>query len=382
MKSEDHSVQGKRIAIVQPVVPHYRQEFFVELINGAAHLGIQIDVFAGEASVLHRQRADVSDSEFSQILGTREIKVFGKSLFIKSVQEISPNVYDLVIVELAVRNIETYSLLRRFGFKRVAFWGHGKTYTKDIPRLQEKLKYWLARRGTWFFAYTQQGIDAVVAQGVDSGRTTALNNSIDTLKLRSQLASISISEMESFSERYDLRGHTAIFIGALDTYKRVPFLLDSADIAHQLNSDFRFLIAGDGADRARVERFVAARPWASYLGRIRDQEKALGLSVSQLMMVPGTVGLVALDSLVAGVPIVTTDFRFHAPEFDYLANGVTAVVSPNDVESYALSVIGLLNDSSRLQAMVSACKRESLKYSTDKMVENYLHGLTKALRIS
>ena len=64
----------------------------------------------------------------------------------------------------------------------------------------------------------------------------------------------------------------------------------------------------------------------------------------------------ALDSLVAGTPIVTTNYPYHAPEFDYLADGMTAVVTPNDEHSYADGLVAFLTDRPRQQEMSKRCR--------------------------
>ena len=42
------------------------------------------------------------------------------------------------------------------------------------------------------------------------------------------------------------------------------------------------------------------------------------LSRANLMLIPGLVGLAVVDSFAAQCPVVTTDFRGHSPEFEYI----------------------------------------------------------------
>jgi len=368
-----------RVAIIQPSVPHYRVPLFERLIAAAAERGIHIDVFRGEAPSEYRERDDAGDAPFVRLLGTRELSIRGSTVFYKSVSSIRGDDYDLVIIEHAVRHLEAYELLTRLGGRRVAFWGHGRTYTKDVSPRHETFKYWLARRATWFFGYTDRGIDAVVEHGFPRNRTTVLRNTIDTHALSADLATISDAEVVEFSRQHDLRGTTAIYLGGLDTYKRISFLLDSAVIAHETSPDFRLLIAGNGSDRAFVEEFVTRNPWANYLGNVQGRDKARALKASQVVSIPGAIGLVALDSMVAGTPIVTTDFPYHGPEFDYLAIGTTAVATSNDLQAYAAGLIDLLTDHPQLERMREQCQIEARKYTIDSMVCNFLTGIESAL---
>ena len=368
-----------RVAIVQPAVLQYRVPFFIRLIAAAREQGIHIDVFRGATPSAIRAREDSGDATFVRRLRTREWTVRGRALFYKSPAPVLRGRYDLVILEQAVRNIESYELLARLGRGRLAYWGHGRTYTKDISQLQEALKHRLTQRATWFFGYTQRGVDAVVDHGFPRERTTILRNTIDTVALRAELSEVSDTEVAEFSRQHDLRGSTALYLGGLDTYKRIPFLLDSAAIAHQKCSDFRLLIAGNGSDRPLVEEFIARNSWATFLGGVRGRGKARALKAAQAVSMPGTIGLVALDSLVAGTPIVTTAYPYHAPEFDYLADGITAVVTVNDERSYADGLVAFLADQPRQQEMSERCQIEARKYTLDHMVGSFLTGIKSAL---
>lgn len=368
-----------RVAIVTTSFPQYSLPFFTRLIAAAGADGIRIDVFRGETPSEIRARDDSADAAFVRALNTREWNLRGRSLFYKSPAAVLHGGYDLVILEQAVRNIESYKLLVRLGSRRIAFWGHGSTYTKDVSPLQESLKHWLTQRGTWFFGYTERGVNAVVERGFPRDRTTVLNNTIDTVALRADLSAVSTSDVDEFSRHHDLRGSTALYLGGLDTYKRIPFLLDSAVIAHNECRDFRLLIAGNGSDRPLVDEFVARNAWAAFLGGVRGPEKALALTAAQAVSIPGTIGLVALDSLVAGTPIVTTDNPNHAPEFDYLVDGLTTVVTPNDEGSYADGLIAFLSDRPRQQEMSARCQSEAQQYTLDHMVSSFIAGLTSAL---
>jgi glycosyltransferase involved in cell wall biosynthesis len=373
------SRQSYRVAVVNPAVLQYSVPGFTRLIAAAREEGIHIDVFQGATPSAIRAREDSGDATFARTLRTREWTVRGRALLYKSPAPVWRGGYDLVILEQAIRNIESYELLARLGRQRIAFWGHGRTYTKDASPVQEALKHWLTQRATWFFGYTQRGVDAVVEHGFPRDRTTVVNNTIDTSALRADLSAISDTEVAHFSHQHDLRGSTALYLGGLDTYKRIPFLLDSAAIAHQKCSDFRLLIAGNGSDRPLVDEFVARNSWAHYLGGVHGRDKARALKAAQAVAIPGTIGLVALDSLVAGTPIVTTDWPYHAPEFDYLADGVTAVVTPNDEYSFAHGLVALLADRLRQQEMSERCQIEAEKYPLDHMVRSVLTGIRSAL---
>ena len=128
-----------------------------------------------------------------------------------------------------------------------------------------------------------------------------------------------------------------------------------------------------------MEQFVARNSWATYLGAVHGKDKALALAAAQALFIPGRIGLVAVDGLVSGTPIVATKSPYHAPEFDYLADGVTAVVTEDNVDSYAAGLVAFLNDRPRQKEMSDRCRIEAEKYNLDIMVASFLAGIQSAL---
>lgn len=367
-----------KVAIIHPWLPQYRVEFFRRLITSAASHGVDIQVFFGETPPEWQARGDKGVPDGFTKLKTRFITLRGRSLNYKSLKAMGElRQYDLVIVEQAVRNLETYELLLRR--RPLAFWGHGRTYTLRVSPIQDRFKQWLARTSSWFFAYTAGGAQSMVAAGMDPRRVTVVQNAIDVQKLHSDVAGVSSETLKEFESRYDLQQRTALFIGGLDSSKRIPFLLESAKIAAGLDPNFRLLIAGDGDDRGIVEEAAAAHSYIIYLGSVFGTEKAQAIAASQVIAMPGRVGLVAVDSFAARRPIVTTDWPYHSVEFEYLIPRVNAIVSNDDQQSFARALVATLQDDVLMDKLRSSCEEAKNIYTLDAMVENFTNGVLLAL---
>lgn len=368
-----------RVAIIHPWFPQYRAAFFERLISQAKRIDITVDVFFGTPPPEWGERGDSVTAEYATHLPTTFIKIGRKSLGLKSMSELRlREPFDLIILEQAVRNVESFGLLLGPHRGRLAFWGHGRTYTEEIGHAQEALKMWLTKRGNWFFAYTEGGAKAVEDAGFPSDRITVVQNSIDTAKLARDIKRVKAPDIAALKSRLDLRDKTAIFMGGLDQAKRLPFLIQAADICHSGQSDFRLIVVGDGSERQIIEEAAISRPWLRYLGRAVGAEKAQALAVSQLLMMPGRVGLVAVDSFAAGLPIVTTDWPYHAPEFEYLHSGLNGLVTRNEVSAYASAVQSLLSDASALRRLRQGALDSAQKYSIEVMAGNFLRGIQDA----
>lgn len=363
-----------RVAIIHPWLPQYRKQFFEDLVSIGESRGFRIDVFHGAPPPEWGERGDSVHSSVVRPMRTRFIRVGERSLVLKSLRDFRRmGPYDLVVVEQGVRNLETVQLLLER--QPLAFWGHGKTYTKRVSRLQEWLKILLTRRGRWFFAYTQGGADQVIAHRFPPERVTVVQNSIDTTSMHRDLSSVSALDVEQFKERYALRSKTALFIGGLDGSKRLNFLLKSADLAYSRDNDFRLVVVGNGSDRDIVEAASRTRSWLSYCGSLFGKEKATALRACEVISMPGRVGLVAVDSFAAERPIVTTNWEWHAPEYEYLESGKNSIVSADDEVSYANALVRILNDPDSLANLRQECRADSSVYTLNSMVENFLEGL-------
>ncbi|HEX8912785.1 MAG TPA: glycosyltransferase [Humisphaera sp.] len=97
------------------------------------------------------------------------------------------------------------------------------------------------------------------------------------------------------------------FLGRLDPVKRVPDLL--AAVAGE--PDLRLDLFGDGADRSRVEREVdrlGLRPVVMLRGTVAGPRDAL--AATDVLVLPSEAegfGLVLIEAMAAGVPVVATD---------------------------------------------------------------------------
>lgn len=373
----------KRVAIIHPWFPQYRREFFEGLVETAHRNGVHVDIFYGTPPPEWGERGDSSSANYAIQLSTRFIRVGKKSFALKSLSEIKKRgPYDAIVLEQAIRNLETYRLLlpwQRFAAK-VAFWGHGRTYTAEVSPSQERLKLYLTSYASWFFAYTDGGAKAVIDNGFDRSRITVVRNSVDTKKIRAAVLQVDESQKEAFRLKHQLTNKVAIFVGGLDAAKRIGFLLAAAEHAYGLDSEFRLVVVGSGSERGVVQQAAKEYPWLVYLGPLFDGEKAEALSVASLMLMPGRVGLVALDSFAAGVPIVTTDWPWHAPEFEYLTNGRDSVITADDIYEYAAQIVGVLNDRDRLSALREGAKAAMDQFSVEQMVSNFWNGLQQLLR--
>jgi hypothetical protein len=104
-------------------------------------------------------------------------------------------------------------------------------------------------------------------------------------------------------------------------------------------------------------------------------DKALALKAADVLAIPEGIGLVAIDSLTSGRPIVSTRHQSHGPEHEYLEDGTTCVYSAHQSEAYAEAMASLLINRQRLTAMQHACFVRSGDFSIQGMVDRFVEGV-------
>lgn len=356
-----------RVVFVQPYLARYREPFYEQLQEQLSRAGMQIEVAVGRV-----QSGRQDEGAFPVSLWPDRLAPLTADRLRLRLGRLSHS--DLVVMEQAVKNLDAWTQLLRWDRKRpgLALWGHGRTYSQT-SRTARVLKSAMTKRADWFFAYTQAGAQAVVHGGFPRSRVTVVGNTIDTAALSRDLATVDAAQIDAFRASMGLTaGRTALFLGSVDRTKDIDILIRSTELLRECLPGFVLLVAGHGPAMADL----AASPAVRLLGRVDGQEKALALRCADLLTVPGAVGLVAVDSLVAGVPMVYREGEGHGPEVAYL-NGQTAMSVPAEagVRGYAQAVADLLRDESRRRRMGELCRASAAQYAMPNMVSAFRDGL-------
>jgi glycosyltransferase involved in cell wall biosynthesis len=369
-----------KVQILQPWVPAYREPFFQALKSLGASDGIEYEVSAGKPPESMNSDSHLSNAIETYSLNQSRTFSLGSREFVLHKLGNSWLKADLVIAEHAIKNLVTFKWSYLARPKRLALWGHGRTYTKPKTGAEAWLKTNLVNRADWFFAYTQGGVDSVVADGFPLERTTVVQNSTDTSELTCLRSEVTSQEVLDFKKSRDLGdGPIAVFVGAFDPSKRLPFLFEAAKLIQEQIPNFQLLVFGEGPERAYVE--AHANGFIKYLGRADLKTQALVSHVASVILMPGRVGLIAVDSFSLGLPIITTNWPWHAPECEYLTSGVNSLTCKDELADYANQTAMLLADTKRLEFMKTACFRDADFYSIEKMSANFHQGVIRALEI-
>lgn len=375
----------RRVLIVQKAIPHYRRRFYDVLREVLLAEDVQLGVIYGQLDRVEAGRGGVVPLEWAVERRTRFVSVGGRTLYWQPCLDAALRA-DLVIVDQASRLLVNYVLFgaQMAGITRLALWGHGRTPTAAPPsRLGEAAKAALSRRVHWWFAYNELSAGTVREFGFPPGRITAVRNAIDTSALAAAGDAVDADQVAALRAELALRGDSVcIYVGAMYEEKRLPFLLAACEMIKEQVPDFEMLFVGSGPGRRAVAEAAARHPWLRDLGPRYGDELVAIYKTAKLALMPGRVGLGILDALTLAVPMITTTAPYHAPEIQYLEDGVNGVVvkDSRSPAAYAAAVATLLHAPAELERLRAGCRRSAALYSAEDMAQRFAGGVMAALQ--
>lgn len=154
--------------------------------------------------------------------------------------------------------------------------------------------------------------------------------------------------------------------------KRVEDVLKVFDLVNQKIKS-RLILVGDGPDRYLLEekcRIMNLCDRVKFVGKIRDTSHVLELA--DLFLLPSeteSFGLAALEAMVMGVPVISSDTG-GIPEVNI--QGETGFLSSvGDVEEMADNAIHILEDPVRLEEFRKRAMLHAADFNVDRIVKEY-----------
>lgn len=292
-----------------------------------------------------------------------------------------------VIVEESPRTLTLPWLLSSAARRgaRVALWGHFSSNRRAFrPRRHplDAYRLWLARRVDACICYTEE-IESLLAPFVPAERCFVARNTIDMETLEGLRHALESEGQQAVRHRLGLPVEcpVVLYVGRLDEAKGAHLLLDV--LAHlRRSAPVSLVIVGDGPLRPALERRVTEEALDNVIltGSLTDWARSAPyLFASDVMLVPGYLGLVVNHAFAFGLPVVSrrppSGARFHSPEMAYLRDGSNAVLADSaEPSALACAVLAALKDRTRLSRNALQFARAEL--SPQRMVD----GLLAAVR--
>lgn len=335
------AVRGARVAITQPYVPGYRVPLWGRVIENLALECVDARVFYGgdaEQLRIRAGRGDGVETAWATQVPTRTVTLHPRlpKLIFRTVPRRWRSRRVLLVTEMQVSNVNAW--LAILSGRPVVTLGHGSSDTTDQNRLAVVLENQLNRWANHVLTYTDRGRKHVTGAGrVRESRVTAFHNATDTVRLRSALDGVTPASEADFRQAHGIPADAVIdlYLGALNRHKNIDLLVDAARTVFAADPARWLVVAGWGEDAVKLEALAAETGRVVLLGQADPGDYAPAASQAGLLLNPGRVGLVAVDALIMGLPVLTTTASAHAPEFDYLRPGIDVIETAPTTAAYA-----------------------------------------------
>jgi phosphatidylinositol alpha-mannosyltransferase len=185
-------------------------------------------------------------------------------------------------------------------------------------------------------------------------------------------------EIEKFAEAQpyeELRDGTLniLFVGRFEERKGLIHLLKAYHRLRKRKVDARLLVIGDGPKRREYKRYVGLRGIrdVEFLGRVSDEEKVRYFASADIYCAPNTgqesFGIVLLEAMAAGVPIVASDIHGFKRVVERNVQGI--LVEPRNPRALAAALYTLARDPELRHDMGEAGRERAPEFSWNRVTE-------------
>jgi phosphatidylinositol alpha-mannosyltransferase len=164
-----------------------------------------------------------------------------------------------------------------------------------------------------------------------------------------------------------------LFVGRFEQRKGLIHLLQAYHRLRKRKVDARLLVIGTGPKLREYRRFVGLRGIrdVEWLGRVADDEKVRYFASADIYCAPNTgqesFGIVLLEAMAAGVPIVASDIHGFKRVVERNVQGI--LVEPRNPRALAAALYALARDPDLRHEMGEAGRARAPEFSWERVTE-------------
>lgn len=190
----------------------------------------------------------------------------------------------------------------------------------------------------------------------------------------------------SFNQRFNIPSGKIklLFVGRLFPEKSVDTLIKAVPYILKENNNVHVMIAGAGHLRNYLENLVQnlkVKNHVTFLGLVSEEDKILAYNSCDIFILPSLAeleGMVVLEAMACGKPIIISDAEMSASRFFVDGNGF--LFRTQDHEHLAEKILKLINDADLRKKMGAKSFENIKKYDIHKSVEKLEEVYYSALK--
>ena len=320
------------IAIVQPFIPDYREEFFMGLKSE-----LQVEIFTFEKGSRVKSRG------FRQsTIKTKHLSYFTiGQVFIYNFFPLLSRRFDKLVLMGSVKHLSTWIiLLFNLVLKRdIILWGHGisikKYHEESIKQPWLRRLFYKMANHAWFYTSKELEIWNKEKFGL---KGIGLNNTISQVDKIIKLDLPNSEVKKSLKLKHNIKTpiNLIICVRFSNPNRKAELLLDLIDILD--GYQYGLIIIGDGPLKPNFEGIKNVYDYNAIYDFSTKQEL---FSIADFYIQPAWTGLSIVEALAHGLPVCTLERSkniHQCVEFGYLEDGLNAIIAKN-IEELANKIV-------------------------------------------
>lgn len=195
-----------------------------------------------------------------------------------------------------------------------------------------------------------------------------ISNGIDTKEFK-------FTPLGDFCDRFTISDDKIklLFVGRLFPEKSVDALLKAIPFVIEKHPNINLMIVGDGHLKSKLEKLTHTlniEKYVNFLGIVSKKDKILAYNASDIFILPSVAeleGMVVLEAMACGKPIIVSDAKMSASRFFVNENGL--LFQTGNPKNLAQQIIKLIVDKDLREKMGEISLERSKLYDINKSVE-------------
>ena len=285
----------RKVALLNPLVPHYREEFFKQL---ATHIDLDIYVYEDENA---NANFNISALRVKKI---KSLGFLGNRIICYNLFSLLSSKYDTLILMLHFGHLSSWMLLltRIFHKKKIILWGQGisvKRYLEEQkrPDFLFRLMIGLAD-GVWLYTEEEQKHWKKI---FPHKSIVALNNTISGVE-EILATNYTADERRVLKEKHGIRQEICfIYCARFDNpHRRFDLMIKTIEQLDAIR--YGFIMIGEGVHKPDFTPYANVYDYGKvYDKRLKDEL----FTIADLYYQPGWIGLSVVEAMAYGKPILT-----------------------------------------------------------------------------
>jgi glycosyltransferase involved in cell wall biosynthesis len=352
-----------KILWLAPNFNHYKARFLNHL---AQENDVDLTILSGTGRSQMGDQEIEADWNFENIKLNVPKKDFGKSKDVRTKLKKIISGFDWVLIPAEKKNLPLFiyamKLRKQNSSLRLFSYNHPVLKSKNgkITLLDKLITKFYYRKLDRVIFYTEQSHDWAISNSfIETNKAFWANNTIDNIEIDKHYN-------YQLPPKDKLR---ILFLGRLIASKRLDQLLEYYTILKLKTPSLQLEIIGDGPDSQIIKEASKNDKSIIWHGALVDEAKiAPILQRISLVFIPGHSGLSINHAFAYGRPYVTLKGPSHAPELEYIDQGVNGFVLDGDFDSNIETINNLLLNRTILETFCDNAKSKGEYLSVEKWV--------------